>query len=258
MHLALTLLLLVACRPPEAWRPALIPPESVVMGWRLVPGTSLTYALTSRYDTDSTERVRTEQWSYLVRDVDAEGKAELEATLVGFGAELREAGVSPDAGTLETAIDRERERLSDTTTTFTLSMDGRLEILEGSWADRVPHRLLGLILPERELRPGENWSDPTVSRAYADLLPVGMELELSGTHRLDGLYDRDGRIQARIRTQGAVRPVDSTNPGTLWLKGDTWWDLQGGYLEERTLEVSLLGARADEPGPLKLEARRIR
>ena len=258
MHLALTLLLCTSCRPPEAWRPDLIAPESVVMGWRFVPGTSLTYALTSRYDTQSTEHVRTEQWSYLVREVDSEGMAELEATLVGFGAEFRDADVERNEEALETAIDLERERLSEAPTTFTLSMDGRMEILEGSWADRVPHRLLGLLLPERELRPGENWSDPAVSRAYADLLPVGMELELSGTHRLEGLYDRDGRIQARIRTQGAVRPVDSTNPGTLWLKGDTWWDLQGGYLAERTMEVSLLGARTDEPGPLKLEARRIR
>ena len=213
----------------------------LTLGWRLVPGMELTYACTTTY-TQGQQRVeelsRVEHWSYLVRDLD-EGIASLEGRLTAFGAGLTVDGLAVGADQLAAGEAEEIERLSALTVDLALAMDGRVQITSGSWADRLPHRQLGLTLPEGAVSVGDDWPDPTAARPYADLLPMGLELEISATSRLEDVVLRDGLTQARIVTEGYVRPADTQQTGGVFLEGAAWWDLRSGRLLERTLTLTL-------------------
>ncbi len=231
---ALLGLLAIGC----AGRRAPAPEEgATILGWRLVPGMELSYAFDSTYLNGGEGVERLERWSYLVRAVDERGAARLEGRLTGFGAGVSLGGVYLDAAQVESGRRREVERLAEEPAELSLSMDGRVQIGWGSWADRLPHQLLGLPLPERPVLPGDTWASPAVLRPYADLLPVGLELELSATSRLEAIAVRDGITQARISTSGELRPADAELTGGVALRGEAWWDLRAGRLTERSAEL---------------------
>ena len=228
----------------------------MTLGWRLVPGQAMHYAFTTTHRRPGEERGRREHWSYLVRDLDDEGVLYLEGRLTGFGAGIVE-GPPVDEAALRAAEAAERERLSAQVLGLELSMDGRLRVHRGDWGDTLPHRLLGLRLPVEPVAPGDEWSDPAAARPFADLLPVGVDLEVAATNRLEGIYDVDGRPAARISTRGAVRPTRRDLDSGIWVQGESWWDLQSGWLIERTLTLRMLDMPADGPGELALRAERV-
>ena len=221
----------------------------VTLGWRLVPGMELTYACTTTYTQDQQrveELARVEHWSYLVRDLDETGVASLEGRLTAFGAGLTVDGLEVGADQLAEGEAEEVERLSALTVELALAMDGRAQVTTGSWADRLPHRQLGLTLPEIPVSVGDAWPDPSAARPYADLLPMGLELEISATSRLEDVVLRDGLTQAKIVTEGYVRPSDTSQAGGVFLDGAAWWDLRSGRLIERTLTLTLSDAEEAE------------
>jgi len=235
------LLTQVACAGRVGPRSAPIVDE-VALGWRLVPGMELTYACTTTY-TQGGERLeelaRVEHWSYLVRALDDVGVASLEGRLTGFGAGLTVDGLELSDEQLADGEAAEVERLSELVVALALAMDGRVQVDRGSWADRLPHRQLGLTLPDGPVSVTDSWPDPAAARPYADLLPMGLELEITATNRLEDVVLRDGLTQAKIVTEGHVRPADTSQTGGVLLDGVAWWDLRSGRLIERSLTLTL-------------------
>ncbi|MBN1335700.1 MAG: hypothetical protein JXB39_07040 [Deltaproteobacteria bacterium] len=261
--MGLLLLLLASChRPPTSY-----PEEAITLGWRLAPGMELTYRLASRYAQGGQTVVREETWTYLVRSVDDLGSFSLEGRIVGLEARIEEQGTAMDSERVEAAIEAERERLTGDPVAFTLSMDGRIATLDApSWADGLPHRLLGLRLPTDPVREGDRWPDPAAGRPFVDLVPAGLAVDVNGVHRLEALswagHQRRSRfrgpwhLDALFSTEAIVRPDDARVPA-LVLSGSATWNLDLGRLESRTLEVEERGGTSPgEAGAfsLRLEA----
>ncbi len=230
--------------------------DAVGLGWRLVPGMELTYACATTYRSGGEEVSRVEHWSYLVRDLDGGGVAQLEARLTGFGAGLSLGGLPLDAEYLDAPRQDEVARLSAAPVEVTLSMDGVARAERGSWSDRLPHRMLGLALPTAAVSPGQSWPDPGLTRAVADLLPAGLELDLESRSVLEAVEVRDGLTQARVSTDGHIYPADPKLPGGVSVAGEAWWDLRAGQLTERTLTLTTQGDTA-EPERLEVTLRLI-
>lgn len=244
------LLLALSCALRGVEGTRLAPEDPVMLGWRLVPGQELSYAFTTTHTVDDQSLVREEHWTYLVRDVDAEGVAYLEGRLTAFGVQ----GVE-DA---DEAREAEEARLAEAPVGLSLAMDGRVVDLHGqSWGDQLVHRVLAVKLADVAVTVGDSWEDPAVVRPLVDVLPVGVDVALEASQTFEGLYARGGRVQARVRTRAALSADRAELPG-IWVQGDAWWDLQAGQLASRTLELSLLGQDGGDPGVLTLEARQLR
>ncbi len=241
------LLLLAACHRP----PASYPEAAVTLGWRLAPGMELTYRLTTRHEQGSETVVREETWTYLVRDVDDLGTSTLEGRIVALDARIEEDGDAIDPARMRGAIETERERLAADPVAFTLSMEGRIGTLDApSWADGLPHRLLGLLLPPEPVREGDRWPDPAAGRPFVDLVPAGLAVDVNGVQRLEALSWEGHRhrwglrgpwhLDAAISTEAIVRPDDARLP-SLVLSGAATWNMDLGRLESRTLNIQERG-----------------
>lgn len=228
--------------------------EPMVLGWRLVPGDQLVYdhsVTWSASEAESTRRV--ERWTYLVREVDAQGVATLEGSLTALGVEhIADGEVSPEP-LLALALSQEKERLSQDAVVLELAMDGRLVSLSGmSWSDSLSHRLLGLQLSGEGVSALSSWPDPVLARPYADLLPMSLDVEVSGSQQLVGLFDDDGELRVSLLSEGLVRTTDGAGPQVL-LSGSGWWDPLAGRLVSRELLVSVAKLDGTDPGTLKIE-----
>ncbi len=244
------LLLALSCALRGLEGTRLAPEDPVLLGWRLVPGQELAYAFTTTHTLDELSVTREEHWSYLVRDVDADGVAYLEGRLTAFGVQGVEGAAE--------AQEAEEARLSEAPVALSLAMDGRLVDLHGqSWGDQLVHRMLAVKLSETAVTVGDAWEDPAVVRPLVDVLPVGVDVALEASQTFEGLYARGGRVQTRLRTRAALSADRAELPG-IWVQGDAWWDLQDGQLASRTLQLSLLGQDGGDPGVLTLEARQLR
>ena len=224
----------------HAPRPIPVEPAPVVFGWRLVPGQEFTYKVTTRLREGEDEMVREEHWRYLVREVDGHGAATIEGSLSGFGAVARLRGEELPRTAVDQLAEEEVERLSTARVRFGLSMDGRLEWLEGlDWADSLPHRLFALALPEGAVEPGAIWSDPAGVRPFGGGYPGSVELQVEGEHRLEGLHTLSDELRAEIHTVGALRPQVALVPGVS-VEGVGLWSLERGVLLWRSLSVEVV------------------
>lgn len=229
-----------------------LPAATTVLGWRLVPGQQLRYRLTTAWEATDQQRTRVEEWTYEVSAVDGRGDATLEGRLTAFGVALDAQGAALQEDRYHRAREAERDRRSAEPVTLTLSMDGRLvELSAGAWSDALPHRLLGLRLPEEAVDPGDDWPDPTLARPFADLWPPSVDLEVDGRHGLEGLYRLDGAPMAKVTSHGAAGPGDGDLP-PISLGGESWWDLRQGRLHSRVLDVNWETTEAQGPGDLRL------
>jgi hypothetical protein len=119
-----------------------------------------------------------------------------------------------------------------------------------SWSDSLSHRLLGLQLSGEGITEQSTWPDPVLARPYADLLPVSLDVEVSGSHRVAGLYDDQGELRLSLLSEGLVR---STNGGPqVELEGQGWWDPQTGRLVSRELTVRMGNLTTTSPGTLSI------
>ena len=232
----------------------MVEPPPVTLGWKWVPGESLQIEHKARATQGQRTVTRVEVWDYLVRDVDPEGVATLEGKLTGLGAQVLEG--DDQLTDRETRRAREYELGLVRPVVLRIAMDGRLAGIEGAdWGGALTHRLLAEQLSRTPVVPGDSWPDPAVARPYADPVPVDLELTVEGFHTLEGLYDVDGTLLARVETRGAVRPDDPGAP-QIWLNGESWWDPARGRMTSRELRVVL--ANDDGPGELTLSVRELR
>ncbi len=223
-----------------------------MLGWRLVPGQQLRYRLTTTWEAADQERMRVEEWTYEVTQVDNRGQALLVGQLSAFGVALDTQGRAVAESRYSRARQAERDRRSSEPVTLTLSMDGRLvELVAGSWSDALPHRLLGLRLPEFGVSPGDDWPDPTLARPFADLWPPSVDLEVNGRHGLEGLYRLGGAPMAKVLSQGAAGP-GSGDLSPIALEGEAWWNLRQGRLHARELQAQWETSASRGPGDLQL------
>jgi hypothetical protein len=231
--------------------------EPMVLGWRLVPGDQLVYdhsVIWQASPQESTRRV--ERWTYLVRDVDPQGIATLEGSLTALGVErILDGQVTPEP-LLTLALSEEKERLSQDSARILLAMDGRLvEVTGVSWSDSLSHRLLGLQLSGEGIMEQSSWPDPVLARPYADLLPMSLDVEVSGAHTVAGLYDDQGGLRLSLLSEGLVR---STNGGPqVELEGQSWWDPQTGRLVSRELMARVENLSTTDPGTLTIELKLV-
>jgi hypothetical protein len=211
----------------------------------------LTYRLTMRHVQGSETVVRQETWTYLVRDVDDLGTSTLEGRIVDLEARIEEDGEVIDPDRVHGAVAAERDRLAADPVAFTLSMEGRIATIDApSWADGLPHRLLGLLLPTGPVHEGDRWPDPAAGRPFVDLVPAGLAVDVNGAQRLQALAwtgHRHGwrqrgpwHLDAAISTEAIVRPEDARLP-TMVLAGDATWNLDLGRLESRAMRVEERG-----------------
>ena len=227
--------------------------EPMVLGWRLIPGDQLVYDHSVFWQSgpqESTRRV--ERWTYLVRDVDAQGIATLEGSLNALGVEHVVDGLVTPEPSLALALAQEKERLSQDSVILQLSMDGRLIGVTGvPWSDSLSHRLLGLQLSGEGIQEQSTWPDPVLARPYADLLPMSLDVEVSGSHQVQGLYDDHGELRLSLVSEGLVR---STSGGPqVELAGQSWWDPQAGRLVSRALTARVGNLSTTDPGTLTIE-----
>ncbi|MED5371504.1 MAG: hypothetical protein VX899_10850 [Myxococcota bacterium] len=227
----------------------------MVLGWRLIPGDQLVYDLSSTWRVGEADTVqRVERWSYLVRDVDPQGVARLEGSLIAIGVDRVQGGRRSADPVLAEALEQEKARLSQDQVVVEIAMDGRLVDLRGlPWADSLTHRLLALQLSADAVDASSAWPDPVLARPYADLLPVPLDVEVSGEQRVQGLYEQGGGLRLRIDGSGQVRATEGGPQ--IHLQTQSWWDPQAGRLVERSLQVEMANLSVADPGILLLEAR---
>ena len=229
-----------------------LPASESVLGWRLVPGQQLRYRLTTAWEAEDQLRTRVEEWQYEVTEVDLRGNALLEGRLTAFGVALDAHGEPIPEDRYLRARQAERDRRSAEPVTLTLSMDGRLvDLAAGPWSDALPHRLLGLRLPQQGVSPGDDWPDPTLARPFADLWPTAVDLEVDGRHALEGLYKVGGSPMAQVNSEGAAGPGSGDLP-PIRLSGSSWWDLRRGRLHSRELAVDWQTSDPQGAGQLML------
>lgn len=227
--------------------------EPMVLGWRLVPGDQLVYDHSVHWQSSPEESTRrVERWTYLVRDVDEQGIATLEGSLNALGVEhILDGEVTPEP-LLALALAEEKERLSQDSVHVQLAMDGRLIGVSGvSWSDSLSHRLLGLQLSGEGITEQSTWPDPVLARPYADLLPMSLDVEVSGSHRVGGLFDDQGELRLSLISEGLVRSP-SGGP-QVELEGQGWWDPQTGRLVSRALTARIGNLSMTDPGTLTIE-----
>lgn len=250
-------LLLLACVRPELGPEPLAEDGPVLLGWRFVPGAVLHMRLETALNDGAHDVLRREDWDYLVTEVDDQGGAVLRGHLTGLGARVARGGQPAEGEDFTTARDAEKQRLAELETRLELSLDGRLIAFQGlDGADALPHRLLALQLATEPVTSGARWPDPALARPYAELMPVGLDVTVEAHERLEGLYDRDGAVQARVLTEGGVRSSAEDSPW-ISLQGEAWWDMRAGQLVERHLEARLEGVSTGEILALQMSVARL-
>ncbi len=111
----------------------------------------------------------------------------------------------------------------------------------------LPHRLLGVALPSRGVRPGDAWPDDALVVPFLPLLPDVDGVEASGTTALEAepvlAADADPALPtAAGLVVGLAHAATLRTPGGgpyLRLTGHTWWALNPGrpVLRELTAEL---------------------
>jgi hypothetical protein len=231
------------------------PPSAAVLGWRLVPGQTLSYAHRTRLLRGQEEVGREEHWSYLVKDVDPQGLTLLEGRLTGFGTMYRSEGGVIDRTVIDAAEAKERARLESARVWVRLSQDGQVQGVEGlSWEDSLSHTLLGLGVQKNEVSPGDVWSDPAMIFPYLNLVSSRVAVLPSGSQALMSLGGEDTQF-AEIQSEGSLVLGDEEVPH-LTLKGEVLWDLQQGTIESRQIVLSLSQYDSDFGSRLFLEIER--
>ncbi|TNE87914.1 MAG: hypothetical protein EP330_16610 [Deltaproteobacteria bacterium] len=216
------------------------PTLPVALGWRLVPGDTLTLLASTERRVPGETMVRSEQWTWRVLAV-SHGVAELEAVVTGLGA-----GRGKDADTLA-PLDASPSPRS----TLALGRDGTLHaVTDPSPIASLPHYALALGLPSQPVGLHQEWEDP-IGRVAATLIPAALEPVGTATTALRAVDLEEGRPIATLETRGEVR---STGP-RLEIAGSASWDLLAGRLVSRSLEIrpSRLGtAPGEDPGVLSI------
>jgi hypothetical protein len=196
---------------------------------------------------------RAEEWSYLVRDLDADGVATLEGRLTGFGTGAEVEGTSVPDERMESGRATERERMA-APITLRLGMDGRLVACSAAtFSDSLVHCMLGLRIPPIRVLPHDEWAIPGLAQPFADLLPPDLELDVECTARLMELHHRDEALAAEIETTGALR---ARGGPAVHLSGMASWDAERGVLAHRELQARFTPSTPDpeqNPGILYTE-----
>jgi hypothetical protein len=231
------------------------PPSKAVLGWRLVPGQTLSYAHRTRLLRGQEEVGREEHWSYLVKEVDTQGVTLLEGRLTGFGTMFQSQGTVTDQAMIDRAEGQERARLESIRVWVRLSQDGQVQGVEGlPWEDSLSHTLLGLGVQKNAVSPGDVWSDPAMVFPFLNLVSSRVAVLPSGSLSLKDLGDQDTPF-AKIISEGSLVLGNEEVPH-LVLHGEVLWDLQQGVLESRQIVLSLSQYDSDFGSKLFLEIER--
>jgi hypothetical protein len=235
--------------------PALEAPQRATLGWRLVPGQSLSYAHRVRFLRGQEEVGREEHWTYLVKEVSSRGVALLEGRLTGFGALFANDEGRLPAELLDPIVALERQKMEDARVWIRLSQSGQIQSIEGlSWEQSLSHTLLGLAFPHKPVAAGEDWSDPAMLAPLLNLvsprvavMPVGKQVLMD--------FGTRARVGARVLSEGSL-VLGGEDVPALALSGEALWDLEHGALISRQLSLSLRQYDSDFGSRLVLEIER--
>ncbi len=228
-----------------------LPEGRITLGWRWLPGATWTYRFVTEREVGGSLTQRAEAWRYLVREVDGDGVATLEGRLVGFG------GLGSEGGS-GARLTRAEQRAIDRPIWLQIGMDGRTVGLEDvSFADALPHRLLGVGLPATPVDRSDTWPLPDLIRAFRVLVPLALEVETRSAARLLEVYAEGARTVTEIETTATLRT--RAGPG-VHLSGTVAWDASRGGLLRRTLQARFTPATPDpaqNPGTLRVLISRV-
>ena len=254
--LALTFLVGCIHLPSQGVPNHVVPPESALIGWRLVPGQELNYQHTVRLLRGDSEVARTESWVYLVEEVSPSGEALLQGRLTGLGTLVREDRSLLSGASRARVEERERERLEKTSVWIRMSTDGHVSSVSGlSWEDALPHRALGLVFPKDPVRVGMTWPNPESLAPYRNLVPSNAESVPSGQTQLVSFYAKNGSVFADLEFEGQIQTGSDDLP-QIETQGEAQWDLMTGQLYEQSQRVSLSQYSEAFGGLLMIETRR--
>lgn len=202
-----------------------------LLGWRFVAGSTLAYRCRIARRQGELERVRVEEWTYAIRDVDADDVATLDARQTGHSG-----------------------RAHDPAVTLRLHGDGRLLSCDAVGFERdLVHRGLALPLPTAPIRRGDAWADPFVVRPFLDLFPPGTAAVAHSEARLLEVVRRGERTLATVQTEAALALGARE---AIALTGLARWDARRGVLASRELEARVAGGGSD-PDLLQLSWERV-
>jgi hypothetical protein len=177
---------------------------------------------------------RAESWRYLVRELNQENVATLEARLTGIGFEAWVDEKPLPEELLE--LERAKQVRVGATAWLSLSMDGRIvDYHPRDLGNSLPHLLLGLALPERPVQVHDEWHDPVLLRPFSALIPTKLQASHEARARLLELSHDGEHASAAIETTGAVRSHEG-GP-RLVLSGQSTWDADLGLLRRRVIEA---------------------
>jgi hypothetical protein len=229
--------------------------QSATLGWRLVPGQSLSYAHRVRLLRGQEEVGREEHWTYLVKEVSPQGVALLEGRLTGFGALYASEDGRLSSELLDPIVAIERKKMEDARVWIRLSRSGQIQSIEGlPWQQTLCHGLLGLVFPLNPIEPGDGWSDPAMLAPFLNLVSPRVAVIPVGKQVLMDLGTRT-REETRVLSEGSLILGGEDVP-SLALSGEALWDLQQGALNSRRLNLSLRQYDADFGSRLFLEIER--
>lgn len=247
-------LLATGCPHPTAFDAPIA--GEVVMGWRWVPGMELAYQTTLVRHTERVRVVRAELWTYVIRDL-VDNVAIIEGRLTAFGvkASVDRSPFSPEQ--LADSIAAEK-RDNQPPVDLRITMDGRLvHCSEKRFARTLPHRMLGLRFPRLPVVVDDEWSDPALTRPFADLFPIDLDLRVRGHARLTGMRAEGTDTHAAISSRGVIQSEGGFN---LLLTGNTSWDASRGVMRSRNLRALFQPPGGDpiqSPGTLDISLERV-
>lgn len=234
-----------------------LPVEGVGLGWRWVPGAEHTWRTTITRTAGRVRAIRIEEWTWLVRDLDADAVATLEGRLVGFGSSLRVDDAPLPHDRFEEAEETEERALGPAT--LRVGMDGRLHACDPSEPmQSLPHRMLALKLPLHPMNLGGAWVEDELIRSLIPLLPPELPVRIEGEARLAEVSAAPEGTLARLETTGALR-TPRGGPA-IQLQGSVTWSVARGLLDHRLVQLDLLPHDDDPirgPGTLTVELDRI-
>ena len=248
----------VGCAPKSVEIPSTIPSGPIRLGWRWVPGEEYNYRTVVEKTTTNALVSRAEQWSYLVRSLDRNNIATLEAHLVGFGAGLTVDNQVVSEPQLAQAIEAEKSR-SNQPVQLQIDMNGRLVNLNQSdFARGIPHRMLCLNLPKTPINQNQRWANDEVLQPFVKLLPAQLRTQSSAHSQILALRTTKGRITAVIETSGTVRSEGGDT--LIGVMGEAIWNAEHGHLLERTLRITVPDEsrmRLANPGSLNIRTQLV-
>lgn len=234
-----------ACAPrsPVALAPTPEPVGRARLGWRWVPGTTMSWTTRVERRVGRVTSTRVTTWAYTALSLPPDGVVRLEGHLRAFGATVLVDGVPLPDDRVAPAADavrrgaREHIRLA-------LRLSGRLlDVPDDDLDELLPHRMLGLHLPTEPVDVGAAWSDPALVLPFAALLPATARVRATGTSRLTDLHSARSGWEAVLDQRGTVS-VEGVGP-RLELAGRATWATDPGRLMTRDLEVRAVPERVD-------------